>query len=416
MLDLSQLKYRFRIMDEKGTQYNIEDFVDDLGWEEPEKEIATRISFSTKNDSTSIGVLSSVIKLGSLVAIYASCGAAKSEEEVARGYIIDWNPRLALSSNAFLGKCYDELYNLQESQDNIYFSDGTGTKTIVTSILKSWSVPMGEYKGPDKQHAKLAYKSQALSSIILDVLDDAYKKGGSKCLLYARKGKTYVKPYGTNDEVYVLDVDNIISINHKRSTSGMVTRVKVIGQADDDGRTAVVETLNGKTKYGIRQKIVTQAKDDKQNQAHTDAQTILDENGDIVETVEVAAPDVPFVHKGDMIYCKAGTISGFYVILGVSHDIARRRMTLSLHTPYKDGDESSNSSSNKSYSVGQVVNFHGGKDWVASTSSSPARTDLGAGPAKIGYTNPGSAHPYCLITRDWAKTQVWGWVDAGSFD
>lgn len=83
----------------------------------------------------------------------------------------------------------------------------------------------------------------------------------------------------------------------------------------------------------------------------------------------------------------------------------------------KDSDSGSTKASNKkkNYKVGDVVTFNGGKHYVSSTASSPASTGLSPGPAKIEYTNPGSKHPWCLVTTDWSKTHVWGWVDDGTF-
>ena len=68
------------------------------------------------------------------------------------------------------------------------------------------------------------------------------------------------------------------------------------------------------------------------------------------------------------------------------------------------------------YKKGDVVQFKGGSHYVSSTASKPASTGLSPGPAKITYTSPGSAHPWCLVTEDWATTHVWGWVDDGTFE
>ncbi len=86
MIDLSNIKYRVVVMDEEGNQYNIKDFIQSLGWEENEKEISTRSSFTVRNDKTSKGYLSDIIKPGCLVGIFASDGAS-FDEEVARGYV-----------------------------------------------------------------------------------------------------------------------------------------------------------------------------------------------------------------------------------------------------------------------------------------------------------------------------------------
>lgn len=50
MIDVSKIKYRLTIMTENKKQYNIKDFVENLGWEENDGELAVRISFTAKNE------------------------------------------------------------------------------------------------------------------------------------------------------------------------------------------------------------------------------------------------------------------------------------------------------------------------------------------------------------------------------
>ena len=90
MLDLSKIKYRVVVMDETGRQYNIKNYIENLGWEENENEISVRSSFTARNDQTSKGYLSSIIKPGCLVGIFASDGGSQ-DDEVARGYVEDRN-------------------------------------------------------------------------------------------------------------------------------------------------------------------------------------------------------------------------------------------------------------------------------------------------------------------------------------
>lgn len=89
MIDVANIKYRLVVMTEDKKQYNIKEFVENLGWEENDGELAVRISFTAKNDKTSAGLISSLAKPGCLVGIFASHGS--TDEEVARGYITDWN-------------------------------------------------------------------------------------------------------------------------------------------------------------------------------------------------------------------------------------------------------------------------------------------------------------------------------------
>ena len=53
MIDVANIKYRLVVMTEDKKQYNIKEFVENLGWEENDGELAVRISFTAKNDKTS---------------------------------------------------------------------------------------------------------------------------------------------------------------------------------------------------------------------------------------------------------------------------------------------------------------------------------------------------------------------------
>lgn len=415
MIDLSKIRYRVVVIAEGGAQYNIKNYIQNLGWEENENEIAVRLSFTARNDKTSQGRLSSLIKPGCLVGVFATDGN-RIDEEVARGYVETWNPIEQSSQEVLKATCYDELYKLQKSQDNRFYASGTGTKTIITGILDDWQVPQGDYKGPNASHGKLVYNNKYLSDIIIEVLDDAVKKGEYKSLLRTTKGYTSVIERGSNKTVYVFRKDNTKQFNESISTADLVTRVKVVGQADDDGKTSVDATLNGFTKYGVRQRIYTRGSDESVSDAKTAAQEILDEEGDAEKTMTVQSPDVPFIRKGDLVYIISSLRSDYYFVKSIQHDCDTYSMTMQLEIAKTETiKENKKEEKKKEYNVGDIVNFHGGTHYVSSYSGSkgyPAR----AGKAKITIKNgSGKTHPWHLIHTD-SGSNVYGWVDDGTFD
>ena len=103
MLNLAQTTYRLVLITENNKQYNIKNYVTGLKWEENENEIASRISFTVRNDKTSKGRLSTLLKPGCLIGVFARTG--KKEKEVARGYVTDWNPNLRNSANSLKCTC-----------------------------------------------------------------------------------------------------------------------------------------------------------------------------------------------------------------------------------------------------------------------------------------------------------------------
>jgi hypothetical protein len=413
MIDISKIKYRLVVMTESKKQYNIKEFVEDLGWEENDGELAVRISFTAKNEKTSAGLISSLAKPGCLVGVFATDGSI--DEEVARGYVTNWKPLLSGSKNKVDITCYDELYNLEESQDLIYYSSGIGTKSAITQIFDNWQIPTEKYDGPDVTHGKLAYKTESLADVLLDILDDAKKKGGGDSFIRAAKGKVSVLQWGSNKTVYHFEEDNTKQVSHKMSTAGMITRVKVIGQEDDDGRSSVEAVVNGQTKFGIRQKIYVRGKDDSVSDAQSAAQEIINDKGQVDEEITVQSPDIPFVRKGDLVHITVGTLNDYYFVKGIRHDASNMSMTMDLKKAVAEPVVQNHQSESKSYNVGDIVNFKGGTHYVSSYPDAKGY-NARAGKAKITIKNgSGKAHPWHLIHVD-SGSNVYGWVDDGTFE
>lgn len=301
----------------------------DLGWEEGEGELAQRISFGLQNAKYNGKHLSELAKPGCIVAVIADWGSGTAE--VARGSITDWEPTLSGSQDEFTAIAYDELFNLQQSQDNRYIRDGTGTKAAITAIFSDWGIPVGEYNGPDVVHAKTVFKNEYLSDIILELLDAAVKQGAPRCTVRASKGTVSVVPVGSNETVYHFDEDTNLTVARDRlSTQQLVTRVKVVATEDEDGRQAVEAIIDGQTQYGIRQRIYNRKEDDNLATATAAAEEIITEEGSPERTIDIEGPDVPTIRKGDKIHVTARTINGYYLVKSIQHDAANCSMTASL--------------------------------------------------------------------------------------
>ncbi len=413
MVDLSTIKYRVVVMDEKGTQYNIRDFIQNLGWEENEKELSVRSSFTAKNDKTSQGYLSGIIKPGCLIGIFATDGGSL-DEEVARGYVETWNPVEKNSGHSLKCTNYDELYKLQKSQDNRYFPSGTGTKSAIQGIFDDWGIPQGEYKGPNAAHGKLVFNNKYLSDMVLELLDDAAKKGEEKCIIRAAKGHASVIPRGSNKAVYVFQADNTQSFSQTISTENLITRVKVVGQADDSGKRSVEATLNGETRYGIRQRTYIRGSDETLGDAKAAAQELLDNEGKIQREMSVQSPDVPFIRKGDLVYIMSSSAAGYYYVKSIQHNVDTYSMAMDLEYA-EPGTQGGAGSEKKEHNVGDTVDFRGGTHYV---SSYPGSKGYNAKPGKAKITikdGAGKAHPWHLVHAD-SGSNVYGWVDDGTFD
>lgn len=131
---------------------------------------------------------------------------------------------------------------------------------------------------------------------------------------------------------------------------------------------------NGKTEYGIFQRIVNHASSDNLSEAQETAQEMLDENGKPKETATVQAPDTPPVRKGDMVHLAVGALNGFYIVKSVQHDADSGKMTMQVEKADTTAKKKTTKAKKKTYKVGDVVNFHGGKHYISSYPGARATT------------------------------------------
>ena len=207
-----------------------------------------------------------------------------------------------------------------------------------------------------------------------------------------------------------------MSSKHKVSIANLVTRVKIVSSEKTDGLPKVEAVKNGKTEYGIFQRIVNHASSDNLSEAQETAQEMLDENGKPKETATVQAPDTPPVRKGDMVHLAVGALNGFYIVKSVQHDADSGKMTMQVGKADTTAKKKTTKAKKKTYKVGDVVNFHGGKHYISSYPGAKGY-NVSAGRAKITIANgSGKAHPWHLVYENWSETHVYGWVDDGSFD
>lgn len=329
MLDISQMKYKPILLTETGKQLDLSNVLTSLSWQHNDKELAVRVDCSLRNGEIEGQEIASIAKPGCMIIVVAECGGIK--EEAARGIITDWTSQYSGSSNSVNLVCFDELYYLQKSQDNLYYTAGIGTQSVIMDIFNNWGIPVAEYRGPNVTHGKLVYKTENLSDVILQVLDDAEKKGAEKSIIRCVSGKVSILPRGSNAPVYHFNGDNISKSTVKYSTANMVTRVKVLAREDKEQRSKVEAVLDGKTEFGIRQRISIRESDSTLAEAKSSAQKTLDEEGDIEKTFTVNdVPDIPFIRKGDLVHMDAGALKGFYYVTGIRHDAANMKMSMDL--------------------------------------------------------------------------------------
>lgn len=165
-----------------------------------------------------------------------------------------------------------------------------------------------------------------------------------------------------------------------------------------------------------------EGKSDKLDDAKKEAKEILEEKGSPKVTSKLIAPDIPCVRKGDIIHAKVGSLNGYYLINSIQHNAKNGQMTMDVK---KTADPTAapkkktpGTTKKKTYKVGDVVNFKGGTHYDSSWSDARGYRAT-AGKAKItlgpNCAGNGKAHPWHLVHMD-SKSNVYGWVDEGTFE
>jgi len=322
MINIKDTTYAVKALLPSGKRIDLSSLLADLSWEENAGELAQRAIITMANTKTKDGYVNNLLSLCVNVFIYAN-GA-----EVMRGIV--WESDFQSGKKDMITiTIYDKMIYLQNSEENSYFAAGGSTENIISTICKRWGIDLS-YTWKSFTHPKVIYSGQSISEEIIQTLDEAARKLGKTYVASMDKDVLNVSTKGMNAAVYIFDAKTAISAQNKMTLDGLVTQVVVVGTEDDLGRTPIISTLQGKTEFGILQKIVSASSNDKIADAKAEAQKILDDKGKPDDQITVEAPDVPTIRKGHKIKVNAGNLTGYFYVKGVSHKASSRTMTLEL--------------------------------------------------------------------------------------
>lgn len=317
-----------------STKYNITPAVIDISTSNQDQQVAQCVTINLANiKATKDKKMASLIKVRKRIQMYANDGTQKAE--VFRGWIWTRYPQAEVDSDIVNIKCYDNLIYLQESEDSLYFSKGKKTKSVMSTICKKWGIKLN-YTYSSITHGKLVLRGNLTDIFMSDILDKTKRKSGKKYVILSQKDTMYVMPVGTNKKVYeITKKNNAVTARAEETMDGMVTKVKILGQAQKNTqKLPVVTTVKGNTsKYGTLQKLQDKDKDTSKAAAVKEAKYTIKEHGKPKKEYIVEASDIPWIKKGDKVYVNAGSISKKYLIVkGIERDISNQKkiMTLTL--------------------------------------------------------------------------------------
>lgn len=326
-INIEFITYEVELITETGALYDLSPVMIALQIEEQTNELAQRVSLSTANMALDGTWLMALLKLGCVINVYANWGAGR--QSLFSGKVWEWSYSSSQQKEISV-TAYDCLKYLQQSYDYGYYTAGQSTTSILNTICSGWGVPISYKWGSTLTHEKLLFNNTAISEMILEVLEEVKEKCGGNYVCHWKDNTLLVNSYGTNSQVYLFGEKCTMSTNHKISIHDLVTRVKVMGNADDDGRTPVEAVVDGDQEFGVMQKIIIRDTDKTIADATAEAETYLREHEVPEETITVTTVDVPFLRKGDLVSVSAGDLVGDYYILGITHKATNRQMTMTL--------------------------------------------------------------------------------------
>ena len=321
--------YTVKAVASDGTKYTLNNALTDLILDEPEGALAQSVSISLRNVKVGSGHLSGCITDD--MRIYVNADDGQKKEEVFRGFV--WNYDYQSSTEKEIRvKAYDNLIYLQQSKDCLYFSAGKYSDAIIKSICSKWGIKLS-YAYSKIKHSKLPFNNKYISDIIIEILEAVRKQTGKKYVIRSVKDTLQINPVGSNTEIYTFKAKkSAISTKSSFSKDSLVTKVVIYGNEDKNDRRAVAATVNGSnlSKYGTLQDVVTMTSNTTLAEAKKEANEILKEKGKPEREYSLVAPDVPWVHEGDLIKISAGDLSGSFIVKGASHDALKKTMTLEV--------------------------------------------------------------------------------------
>lgn len=325
-MNVRETEYIVRAILQDGSTLDLTPALARLSWQDPADEVARRANLTLAQVKTDKGWLNQLLPICTAIQITAN------GTEVFYGVVWEWEYE-STNSRLITLTCYDHFIYAQNSKTFAYFPAGKTTKDIVSKICSDNGISC-DYQWQSATHDKLVFRGAYIADQIMDTLDEARKRLGQRYVATFAGGTLTVQGEAYNKDVYVFKAtESVMSTSERVTMDGLVTQVAIYGAEDSEDRRQLEAIVPGKTEYGALQEVVLMTASSKLADAKKDAQGILDENGEPGRTITASTPDVPFIRKGWKVKMEAGSLLGYYIVKGVTHNATDRTMTMELRLP-----------------------------------------------------------------------------------
>jgi len=256
MVDVITIDYDVELVEETGRRFDLNTALLGLELAEYAGELAQRATVTVANMSMLGTWFMGIAKINCLVFIYAKRNGEK-RELLFQGTVWDWHYKSAINKELEI-TAYDPAIRLMRNKEHYYYNEGMTTQAIIGDICNRWGIPFSyQWERSIVHGSKTFMGKKNIAEAIISLLDEVKRQTGERYVIYYRDNELQIRAFGTNAEVYLLNRDVTVSTSHKMTINNLVTKVKILGRQDKEGRMPVEATVEGDTRFGVMQEIVT---------------------------------------------------------------------------------------------------------------------------------------------------------------
>lgn len=242
----------------------------------------------------------------------------------------------SLSNLSYSIRAYDRIFNLANCDESWHYDFDMDTRTIVKDLLDRAETKFN-YNYVATRHPEIWTKGESMLDELSDLLEYAYKLAGEHKPVVLMIGETlHITHRNYNDLTYrffrtqdMTDTGNIISFSRTNDITNLRTRIRMYGKETSEHNYEDFGGIDGKTEYDVLQKVLYANGEQSEFDVKREAMTLLNDEGNPKIEYRMEAIDNPFIRKGHRILVELSeTVSGYFYVLSVSHDIANKTMSL----------------------------------------------------------------------------------------
>jgi hypothetical protein len=193
---------------------------------------------------------------------------------------------------------YERTKYLDESEEEYLFKAGMTASDRFKKYSKDWDIPIESVPDTSIKLSQKIYRPQSIYRSMMADLKETALKGGKLFKPRMKGTKLDLIELGTNDPVWKLEL--LEYRGQKRSMTGMVTQVKILGAAKENKLSPVQAIKKTKTnEFGTIQKIISANDAEDLAEANRIAESMLTES--FIETFTVQGLGINTIKSGDAV-------------------------------------------------------------------------------------------------------------------